>query len=92
MILSSNGVWEADILKYWNKQVCKVAPGFTGGVVEKNSPASAGNIEHSFDPCVELPGGELDNPTQYSCLEKSQGEEPGELQSLRSRSDMTEVT
>ena len=39
----------------------------------KNPPANAGDMRHRFNPWVGIssPGGEHENPIQYSCLENS---------------------
>ena len=57
----------------------------------KNRPANAGDAEDAEDVGLipgsrGSPGGENDNPFQYSCLENSMTEEPGGLQSMGSQS------
>ena len=54
----------------------------------KNLPANAGNAEDVglMPGSGRSPGGENDNPLQYSCLENSMTEEPGGLQSMGSQS------
>ena len=51
-------------------------------VVVKNPPASAGDARDTdlIPGLGRSPGGVNGNPFQYSCLEKSMGEQPGELQ------------
>ena len=44
-------------------------PGFLGGSVVKNPPASAGDMGDRFSPWVgKIPGGGNGNPLQYSFL------------------------
>ena len=54
----------------------------------KNLPANAGNAEDVglMPGSGRSPGGENDNPLQYSCQENSMTEEPGGLQSMGSQS------
>ena len=46
-------------------------PGFLGGRVVKNLPINAGDIRDTglIPGLGSYPGGEHDNPLQYSCLE-----------------------
>ena len=55
---------------------------FPGGSDIKESACNAGNLG-SIPGSGRSPGEGNGNPLQYSCLEKSQGQEkPGELQSM----------
>ena len=62
--------------------------GFPGGIVLRNLPV---NAEEARDT-GSIPGVGNGNPFQYSCLENIMTEEPGELQSTGSQTDMTEHT
>ena len=57
--------------------------GFPGGTVVKNPPANAGDTRDmgSIPGSRRSPGVGNGNPLQYSCLEDSMNEEPGQLQS-----------
>ena len=57
-----------------------------------NPPASAGDTgdTSSIPGLGRSPGGENDNPLQYSCWRIPWTEEPGGLQSMGSQSDTTE--
>ena len=58
--------------------------GFPGGSVIKNLPASAGSTG-VIPGSRRSPGEGHGNPLQYSCLKNPWTEEPGGLQSLRSK-------
>ena len=58
--------------------------GFPGGSVVKNLPASAGDMS-SIPESGRSPEEGNGNPLQYSCLRNPWTEEPGGLQSGRSR-------
>ena len=61
--------------------------GIPGGSGVKNLPGNAGDTgDVGFIPASgRSPGGESDNPLQYSCLEIPWTEEPGGLQSMGSQ-------
>ena len=65
---------------------------FPGGLVAKNLCANAGDARDvSLIPGLgSSPGVGNGNPLQYSCLEVPRTEEPGRLQSMGCRVDMTE--
>ena len=69
---------------------CFLIKGFFQWLSGKESACKAGNI--GLIPGLgRSPGGGNSYPLQYSCLENSRAEEPGELQSIRLQSwDMTE--
>ena len=54
----------------------------------KNLPANAGEAgnEALIPGSGKSPGGEYDNPLQYSCLENPWTEDPGSLQSIELQS------
>ena len=58
--------------------------GFPGGTVVENPPAIAGDTRDmgSIPGSRRSPGVGNGNPLQYSCLEDSMNEEPGQLQSM----------
>ena len=58
--------------------------GFPGGTVVENPPANAGDTRDmgSIPGSRRSPGVGNGNPLQYSCLEDSMNEEPGQLQSM----------
>ena len=58
--------------------------GFPVGTVVENPPANAGDTRDmgSIPGSRRSPGVGNGNPLQYSCLEDSMNEEPGQLQSM----------
>ena len=67
--------------------------GFPDGANGKDPPANTGDIKRlGFDPWVgKSPGEGNGNPFQYSFLENLMDREPGGLQSMVARRDVTEA-
>ena len=70
-------------LEFWGLAPKEI--GFAGGSEGKESACNAGDLG-SIPGSGRCPGEENDYPLQYSCLENSIAEEPGELQFTGSQS------